>query len=289
MGKIVANGIRTHFQRMPARCADARSAPTVVFIHGLGTDSLASFYLTLAAPVAAAGINMIAYDLRGHGRTDRPATGYRVGDFVDDLAALLDELDVEGPVHLVGNSFGGTVAFSYALAHPHRVASIISIEAEPATEGWGSRMSQLLRYLAHEMTKESTFADIEAKSGAHHAKLARNAADKFHTTSIVDDLPTGPLMSVPELMSIRCPVMSVLGSEGLQAGDPHLLGSVLHNCRTVILQGQDHSVLVDAHRRVRELLIPWVLGMHSEIPWLYEAAEAAALGTAPAVLADNVA
>lgn len=289
MGKIVTNGIQTHYQRMPARCADPRSAPTVVFIHGLGTDSLASFYLTLAAPVAAAGINVIAYDLRGHGRSDRPATGYSVGHFVDDLASLLDQLDVHGPVHLVGNSFGGTLAFSYALARPDRVASIISMESEPATEYWAERMGQTLRYLSLEMTKEETFADIEAKNGAHHAKLARNAADKFTTTSIIEELPKGRVMSVPELMSIRCPIMSILGGEGHQAGDPHLLGSVLHNCRTVILNGLDHSVLVDGHRKIRELLIPWVRGIHTEIPWIYDVEDAVVLGLPSAGAAEQVA
>ena len=39
MGKIVANGINTHYQRMDAKGVDPLSAPTVVFIHGLGTDS----------------------------------------------------------------------------------------------------------------------------------------------------------------------------------------------------------------------------------------------------------
>src|SRR5438445_13352487 len=115
---IMTNGIRSHYERMPAENAGSGRPPIVVFIHGLGTDSLASFYLTLAAPVATAGIEVIAYDLRGHGRSKQPATGYRMSDFVADLDGLLDGLGVAEPVNLVGNSFGGTIAFSYAHPRP---------------------------------------------------------------------------------------------------------------------------------------------------------------------------
>ena len=134
MPHLLANGIRTHYKTTAAEVDRPQDAPTVVFIHGIGTDSLASFYLTLSAPLAAAGINVVAYDLRGHGRTDRPTRGYTLTDFVDDLDSVLEELGVGGLIHLVGNSFGGTVAFTYAARNPERVASIIAIEAEPPTD-----------------------------------------------------------------------------------------------------------------------------------------------------------
>jgi 3-oxoadipate enol-lactonase len=105
--QILVNSIDTHALRLPAKGvpdADGQH-PTVMLVHGFGADSLASFYFTLAAPLSARGIEVIAYDLRGHGRSSRPDTGYRLSDFVADLAELLDALDVPGPVHLVGNSY----------------------------------------------------------------------------------------------------------------------------------------------------------------------------------------
>ena len=89
-------------------------APVVVFVHGLLTDSLASYYFTLGPSFAAAGIDVIMYDLRGHGRSERPETGYQIEYFVDDLVALLDALGERRRVHVVGNSFGGTVAAGVA-------------------------------------------------------------------------------------------------------------------------------------------------------------------------------
>jgi pimeloyl-ACP methyl ester carboxylesterase len=277
VGKILANGNTTHYQRMDAKGVDPAAAPTVVFIHGLGTDSLASFYLTLAAPVAAAGINVLAYDLRGHGRSDCPDTGYTFQHFVTDLGALLDVLEIEGPVHLVGNSFGGTVAFGHALARPEQVASIVSIESEPPTQPWADRMVQAMDYMAVQLSSEQTFLDLEAQNGAHHAKLARKAAAKLFATTMISEVWHGRLMSAEELRALPTPVLHILGGEGLQGGDPHALERALSHCRTVVIPGQDHSVLVDAHRKVRELLIPWVRGIHTQVPWIDAVAEARAL------------
>jgi 3-oxoadipate enol-lactonase len=256
--KIVTNGILTHFQRMEAKDPTSDPPPTVVFIHGLGTDSLASFYLTLAAPVAAVGVDVIAYDLRAHGRTERPATGYRVGDFVDDLGELLDELRIRHPVHLVGNSFGGTIAFSYAVQRPERVASIVAIEAEPATEPWADKMGRTLSNTVAELSKEETFSWISDTFGSHHARLARAAGQRLRSTSMEHDVPSGPLLDLDGLQSIRCPVLAVLGEEGFQKDDLTALQAVLPRCRTQIIHGQNHSVLVESHRTVRALLLRWL-------------------------------
>jgi pimeloyl-ACP methyl ester carboxylesterase len=277
VGRILANGIDTHYQRMDAKGVDPAAAPTVVFVHGLGTDSLASFYLTLAAPVAAAGINVLAYDLRGHGRSACPDTGYTFQHFVDDLDALLDVLAIGGPVHLVGNSFGGTVAFGHAFARPWQVASIVSIESEPPTQPWSDRMVQAMDYMADQLSSEQTFLDLEAQNGAHHAKLARKAAAKLFSTTMTTEVWRGRLMSAEDLRSLPTPVLHILGGEGLQGEDPRALERALSHCRTVVIPGQDHSVLVDAHRKVRELLIPWVRGIHTDVPWVVAADQARAL------------
>src|SRR6476659_2903719 len=133
MAKVTAGGIRFHVQRLPAHRPRASAdhpadSPTVVFVHGLGFDNMSSFYFTLANPAARAGADVILYDLRGHGDTERPTTDYSVEASVRDLTALLDALGVTKPVHLVGNSFGGMVALALAMAHPTRVASLLLIE-----------------------------------------------------------------------------------------------------------------------------------------------------------------
>jgi 3-oxoadipate enol-lactonase len=249
-----------HVQRVAAkgsRRADERP-PTVVFVHGLGTDSMASFYLTLAPAVSAAGIDVIAYDLRGHGHSERPPTGYRLSDFVADLAGLLDALDVAGPVHLVGNSFGGTVAFSYASRHPDQVASLVVIESEPATAAWSCKLAKLLGQASGHIGEPDALRWIGEHYGARTARLARAAGDKLQTTTIVRDIPSGPLMSEDAIRSVSCPVLAIFGSESDLVTQGELMASLLPRCRTVLVPGHEHSVLVEAPRTVRDLLLPWI-------------------------------
>jgi len=255
MPTMTVNGLNTNVQLVPAAGAGQE---TVVFLHGMGTDSLASFYLTMAPPVAAAGINVISYDLRGHGKTDRPARGYTIADFVADLEDLLDQLNVDQPVHLVGNSFGGTLAFSYAAKHPSRVRSIVCIESEPATEVWASKMTEILDHTVKFLAVEESYDWIEANFSAHHRRLARMAADRILTTSIAKEVPLGPLLTLDDIAAIRCPVLSILGSNGYQADDLDALTSLLPNGEVHVFDGQGHSVLVEQHKNVRELVLRWV-------------------------------
>src|ERR1044072_8784391 len=89
----------------------------------------------LAAPVVDAGAEAILYDLRGHGRSERPPTGYGLHDGVADLLGLLDALGVRHPVYLLGNSYGAILATRVAILHPERVAGLIIVEGQCVTEG----------------------------------------------------------------------------------------------------------------------------------------------------------
>lgn len=232
--------------------------PTVVFVHGLGTDSLASFYFTLAPAVSAAGTEVIAYDLRGHGRSERPATGYRLSDFVADLAGLLDALEVAGPVHLVGNSFGGTVAFSYAAQYPERVASIVMIESEPATEMWSCKLASLLGSAADRLGDPDALNWITKRYGERTSRLAGAAGQRLHTTTMARDIPRGPLLSQDEIRSVGCPMLAIFGSESDLVEQGDAMAALLARCRTVIVPGHEHSVLIEAPHSVRNLLLPWI-------------------------------
>lgn len=75
-------------------------------------------------PHLAARHRVIAYDLRGNGRSDAPDEPMQMTTFVDDAMALLDSLGV-GRAHLYGQSFGGMIAIEAALIHPERVRSIV--------------------------------------------------------------------------------------------------------------------------------------------------------------------
>ncbi|GAA2741015.1 alpha/beta hydrolase [Kitasatospora cinereorecta] len=257
MAFLDLDGLRCHVQRL-APSDGGPPCGTVVLVHGLLTDSLASYYFTLAPALAAAGLDVVMYDHRGHGRSGRPVSGYQVERFVADLDLLLDRLAVAGPVHLVGNSFGGTVAFGLAVRRPERVASILAIESEPASPAWAAKLDGILRRARIELTAESSLAWVAAERGRHTARLARSAGRLLAATSLARDIPESLLPTESQLRAIGCPVLAVYGTESDLAEQASWLDGLLPACRSEFAAGQEHSVLIEAPSLVRTLTLNWL-------------------------------
>ena len=101
----------------------------VVLIHGwpLSGES----WSEQIAPLQAAGLRPIAYDRRGFGRSDKPSKGYDYDTLTDDLAAVIDELDLQD-VSLVGFSMGGGEVARYISRHGQdRLRSVVFASAVP--------------------------------------------------------------------------------------------------------------------------------------------------------------
>ncbi|GGO82067.1 alpha/beta fold hydrolase [Wenjunlia tyrosinilytica] len=259
MAMVHTGDVGLHVQRLPPTGGRPAIA-TAVLLHGLLTDSLASYYFTLAPAFAAAGVDVVMYDHRGHGRSERPATGYGLDTFVTDLEALLDRLELAGPVHLVGNSFGGTVAFGYAVRRPQRVAGLAVIESEPATVGWAHKLRGLLGRVEAELSENETevLAWIAANRGPHTARLSRSAARLVRATTITREIPASRVLSEDRIRSVRCPVLAVYGAESDLAVQGMWLSSLLPDCRVRLVPRCEHSVLVEAPGVCRELILPWI-------------------------------
>jgi long-chain acyl-CoA synthetase len=101
-----------------------RAAQTLVLVHGFSGSS--ATFQPLLLPLAQRH-RVLAFDLRGHGRSSRPPDGYTVSQMADDVAAALDALPSAGPVIAVGDSAGGFVATELALRYPERVSKVILI------------------------------------------------------------------------------------------------------------------------------------------------------------------
>jgi len=248
MGHVdIGDGLRLHAQRIGPR-GERPVTATAVLVHGLLTDSLASYYFTVAPAFAASGIDVVMYDLRGHGRSTRPATGYTLDDNIDDLEALLDRLEVTGPVHLVGNSYGGTVAFGYAARHPERAASVSLIESEPATAAWAGKLDGILGRVMHELAhnEADAIAWITANRSQNTARLAKGAARLARETTLAQDIPASRVLTEDEISSVRCPVLGLYGGDSDLAEHAPWLEALLPDCRTVVVPGHEHSVLVEA-------------------------------------------
>ena len=97
---------------------------TFVFIHGFGGQAAQWQYQLQKFSLEN---RVIALDLRGHGLSNAPASGYEMDQILTDLETTLTLLKVKGKFVLVGHSFGGAIVTEYALRHPDRIERLIMI------------------------------------------------------------------------------------------------------------------------------------------------------------------
>lgn len=173
------SGVTLHYQQVG-------QGPDMVMIHGL-TGNLAVWHLKIA-PMLWDHFRITTYDLRGHGYSDAPPSGYSADDMATDLGDLMDALEIERS-YLVGHSFGADVALYFALRHPERVREAVAVEAAlPAMiylrsrddwEGWGY------------------WADVLERSGFDVPPERRSDVDWLLRMSLEVPKKWGPLNGLP--------------------------------------------------------------------------------------------
>jgi pimeloyl-ACP methyl ester carboxylesterase len=157
---LSVNGVRIHYVDTPG------GSPAIVMLHGLSAN--ARCFAGLIAAGLSPAFRVIAPDLRGRGKTDKPLTGYTMADHAGDVLALLDALGLER-VTLAGHSFGGYVAIYLASKFPERVEKLIVIDAAITLN---PRVGELLKPSLDRLTRISPSVDAylsEARDAPHLA------------------------------------------------------------------------------------------------------------------------
>jgi pimeloyl-ACP methyl ester carboxylesterase len=121
-----AGGLRIAYER-------EGSGRPIVFLHGFfGDHRVWRRQLELAD-----GYTFVAWDAPGCGESSKPPASFRMPDYADVLAEFIGRLDLDKP-HLVGNSFGGTLALQLASRHPGIASSVVGIDTYA---GWSGSFS----------------------------------------------------------------------------------------------------------------------------------------------------
>lgn len=122
--RCVANGLEHHVLEW---AEESTPISTVFLLHGY--MDAAGTWDRVAPALAAAGLRVLAPDVRGFGDSDRAPRGsyYHFVDYIADLAGIIEHF-ADSPVELVGHSMGGTMATLYAGAFPERVSRLALLE-----------------------------------------------------------------------------------------------------------------------------------------------------------------
>lgn len=150
---ILAAGIPTNVHDS----GDDPGGGTVLLIHGSGPGVSAWANWRLTIPALVPRFRVVAPDIVGFGYTERAVDSYDLDTWTGHVLGVLDALGIER-AHVVGNSFGGSLALSLAIRHPGRVRRLGLMGAVglpfPITPGldavWGyqpsvAAMAHLLR------------------------------------------------------------------------------------------------------------------------------------------------
>jgi len=218
------------------------SGRPLVLLHG-GVLTIDLTFGPLLTPLAA-GRQVIAVELQGHGHTaigDRPMT---IEALASDVVALLDQLGI-AEADLFGFSLGGLVATAMALQAPERVGRLIIASADghrpPGRESVPISEDRL-----------PTREDFEAMRDAYAAvapEPERFAESAAMTTALVHEIPG---WTAGQLKALRAPTLLMFGDRDFSPlSDVAELFAMLPDAELAVLPGTTH---VDMTRRPAEIL-----------------------------------
>ncbi|WP_300008970.1 alpha/beta hydrolase [Pseudonocardia sp.] len=236
-------------------------------------------------PILARHFRVIAVDMRGNGRSDRPVgpAAYGIEQEVADLVAVLDATGT-GRVVTAGLSSGARLALELAAVHPDRVAGVVAIAPtvmvpDPGFEVVRDRYDGFERFNRHHVVAD--FAGFVGwffsmcHSDPHSTKPLEDALSWSTGTTgqvLVDyfagsQMPTAPDQARARYVAVRCPVLVVHGTEDRMA--PHELGAAVAEWTggdLVTLHGSGHMLTAREPVRINLLLCEFARSVTGRAP-----------------------
>ena len=264
---IEVNGVSLHVE-------DHGSGTPVLLIHGW-PDS-AHLWRHQVPFLTGHGFRVIAPDMRGFGRSSRPAevADYALANAVADMAGVLDALGIEA-AHVVGHDFGAAVAWLTAMFLPDRVRklTVLSVghpraprtfrtdemawyqlffqfdgvaEATIAYDGW----AWFRRFSRGDGDQERYLEDL-SRPGALTASL------NWYRANLAPRMPG----AAPDLPPVRVPTMGIWST-----GDHYSDGERMEKSgalveaewRHEVIEGASHWIPLDAPNQLNALLLDWL-------------------------------
>jgi pimeloyl-ACP methyl ester carboxylesterase len=266
--------------------AEAGDGPPVLLLHGF-PDSWRLWRHQLTA-LAKAGHRVIAPDLRGFGKTDRPAgvEEYKLRTLVADVVGLLDVLHVDRAA-VVGHDWGAALARAVTRFVPDRVTRLVVVSVGHPIAGAAARAGPAAAVLVHALVP----VPGRGRAGAPQGRLGvlpplglerrrpgedpdadRQVGDLSRPGALTTGLnwyranvnPATFVISDPTRISVppvACPTMGVWSSGDFALTEAQMTGSqrfVTGPWRYERLDGIDHWVPVHAPERLNELLVDFL-------------------------------
>lgn len=234
---------------MHVRIDGPDDAPAVVLLHSLGTNAAV---WDPQVEVLKRSYHVIRPDLRGHGLTEATPGDYTIARLAEDIARLLDRLEIARP-HLGGISIGGMVAQQLAAANPGRFASLILCDtamAIPPADLWHRRVETVRRdglgAIEDDVLARWVTPGFMADAGARALRtmLRRTSIEGYAGCAAA--IAAADL--APSTAGLAIPALVIVGS--LDASTPVTAAEALHGAlpeaRLVVIDGAAHIPTFEA-------------------------------------------
>ena len=259
MATARSNGIALHYQ-------ESGTGEPLLLLHGLGS---CSDDWEMQLPAFAGRYRVIAPDLRGHGRSDKPPGPYSVPMMAADVAGLLDHLGLAA-AHVVGLSMGGMIAFQLAVDCPARVRSLTIVNSGPAlvprTMGEWLRVQQrLLLARFSGPTRTAHFLSRRLFPKPEQEDLRAQFIERWSAND-----PAAYLASLRALVGwsvlervgeITCPVLVISGDRDYTPAETkRAYTALMSRARLVIFEDSGHATPIDQAERFNACVLEFLAG-----------------------------
>ena len=237
-------------------------APRLALVHSLALDG--SIWDDVAAKLSGRA-EILTYDCRGHGQSDRNVDSFTMELFAGDLAELLDHLGWPSAV-VAGCSMGGCVAQAFAAENPSRVRALGLIDTtawygKDAPKNWKERAAAARsKGLASLVEFQATrwFSDRFRKA---HPEVVKRMTEIFLANDLESYSATclmlGEMDLRPKLPMLTMPVVVIVGEEDYAT--PVAMAQQLHEAirgsTLTVIPGGRHLTPVECPDQIAEKLL----------------------------------
>lgn len=228
--------------------------PPVILVHGLGMNR---YMWQWQEPALGTRFRVVRYDLFGHGESDKPRGAYPMDRMVGQVMGLADHLGLER-FGLVGFSLGGLIVQATALAHPRRVAALVTLNAaHDRTPPERDAVLKRVEQAARDGPQATVDAALQRWFTPGFAASHPDVIDRVRSWILANDpavyptlyrlLATADAPLAQAIAAIRCPTLVMTGADdaGNSPAMGERMGRLIRGARVVIVPGLRHMGLAE--------------------------------------------
>lgn len=248
MPKIRVNDINLYYEVSGA-------GPALLLLHGLGSSTrdweaqVREFCKTY---------QVITFDLRGHGQSDKPKGPYWVPMFAADTAGLLAALGIPS-AHVVGESLGGAVGFQFAISYPELLRSLVIVNSAPMMADKQTADQRVAVVRQHGMRAMGEMLSASLFPQPEHAPLRATFIEHWAANDpeayIESTLSLVGWDVTNQLGSIRCPTLVISADQDywpLSVKEAYT--KLIPGARLVVVADSHHALPIEKPHEFNEIL-----------------------------------